>query len=217
MTVFPQPSDHYFRHVNLELTTHCNLRCPECSAGVGINRVLKHHPWEYFVEAAKWIYGVEQLTVIGGEPTLHPQFGEIVPKLRELFGCQKLILWTNGFLVERYADLIKSTFDIVHASLYDHSNAPWIKKPNTRAVEFVKITFPNATMELAHTPRAKRGSGRICERGIHGPVTYADGKMFGCCVACGLDEGVGVTPGPNWREEILKTPLPCDTCCFSPE
>lgn len=214
--VLPQPSEAYFKKVNLEITTRCNLRCPECSAGIGINRVLQDHPWEYFVEAAKWIYGVDSLVCIGGEATMHSKFAEFIPKFRELFGCREMVLWTNGFLVERYADIIRDNFDAVYASLYDQRTAPWNKRPNGQLVQFVKSSFEHLTMEEPHIPRSRRGSGGLCERGIHGPVTYADGKLYGCCVAMGLDEGIGVVPSANWREEILQTPLPCHSCCFSP-
>lgn len=210
------PAGRIFTKVNLEITTHCNLRCPECSAGIGINRKLQHHPWEYFEEAARWLYGIDSLVVIGGEPTLHPQFAEFIPEFRGLFGCREMVLWTNGFRVEQYKDIIAANFDAVYASLYDEQTAPWNKKPNGQLVQFVKSSFEHLTMEEPHIPRSHRGSGAICERGVHGPITYADGKIFGCCVSMGLDEGVGVTPGPNWRAEVLATPLPCGECCFSP-
>jgi len=214
----PRPSEHYWRKVNLEVTTVCNLTCPECSAltnGSGL-RKQAHHPWEYFVEAAKWIYGVESLVCTGGEATSHPKFAEFIPKFRELFGCREMILWTNGFKVQQYADIIRDNFDAVHASLYDYHTAPWIKRPNTELVNFVKANYNHLTMEEPHVPRARRGSGDICDRGIHGPITYADGKLYGCCVAVGIEGGVGVTPSENWRTAVLATQLPCATCFLSP-
>ncbi len=215
---FPQPDGHYWDKVNLEITTACNLTCPECSAQTNGNgkRIPRHHPWEYFVEAAKWIYGVKTIVVIGGEPTAHPRFAEFVPRFRELFGCREMILWTNGFQVEKYKDLIAGHFDAVYASLYDERTAPWNKKPNGALIQFIKGSFEHLTMEEPHIAWSRRGSGAICERGQHGPVTYADGKLFGCCVAMAVDGGVGVTPSQNWREEIVRTPLPCGECCFSP-
>lgn len=159
---------------------------------------------------------MDSLVVIGGEPTAHPKFAEFIPRFRSLFGCREMILWTNGFKVERYADLIREHFDAVYASLYDEQTAPWNKRPNGGLVSFIKGTFEHLTMEQPHIPLSRRGSGELCERGIHGPVTYADGKLYGCCVAEGLEHGVGVTPSENWRAEILETPLPCFECCFSP-
>ncbi len=204
--------------VNLELTTVCNLACPECAAGINMGlRKHVHHPWEYFVEASKWLYGIHTVVVIGGEPTSHPKFAEFVPKFRELFGCEELILWTNGFKVPQYTDLIKKVFDAVYVSLYDEINAPWNKRPNTDLVTFVKNTFTNSTMELAHTPRSSRGGGGVCERGIHGPIAYADGLIHGCCVSPGLPEGKGIVPSENWRTEVLALELPCKECCFSPQ
>src|SRR6187397_352886 len=105
--------------VNLELTVHCNKRCPNCCAGVGINRTLRHHPWHYFVEAARHLYGIERIHLTGGEPTMHPQFAEFVPKFRELFGCKILTMDTNGFLIAKYADVIVANLDWVNATDYE--------------------------------------------------------------------------------------------------
>ena len=214
----PRPSEHYFRKVNLEITTACNLSCPECSAATNNTgkRPAHHHPWEYFEEAAKWIHGMDSLVVIGGEPTLHPKFAEFVPRFRALFGCREMVLWTNGFQVEKHQQVIRDNFDAVYASLYDERTAPWNKRPNGGLVQFVKGNFEHLTMEQPHISLSHRGSGDICERGVHGPVTYADGKLYGCCVAMGLPDGIGVVPSENWRADVLNAPLPCSECCFSP-
>lgn len=213
----PRPSPQYFRMLNLEITTVCNLACPDCSAGInmGLRRAV-HHPWSYFVEAAPWLQGFEELIVIGGEPTSHPDFAEIVPRLRSLFGCKRLVLWTNGFKAREYEALIQSEFDAVYASLYDAHTAPWNKRPNGDLVQFVKDHFEHRTMELPHIPRARRGFGGICERGEHGPILYADGLIYGCCVSQSIAGGRGIKPGPHWRQEILDTPLPCQDCFLSP-
>ncbi len=180
-------------------------------------RKHEHHPWEYFEQAAKWLYGIDSVVCIGGEPTSHPKFGEFAPKFRALFGCRELILWTNGFKAQEHAEALKC-FDAVYATLYDDRTAPWLnpKKHNTEAFNFIKINYPNLTNEEPHVPRSHRGSGDICERGIHGPIAYADGKIYGCCVAVGLKEGIGVVPSDNWKQEVLATQLPCQECCFSP-
>ena len=213
MTVYPTPRE--FTKVNLELTTACNLTCPECAAqtnGSGARKAV-HHPLSYFENAGKWLYGINSVVAIGGEPTAHPKFAEIVPKLRELFGCRELVLWTNGYRVAKYADLIKRTFDLVYGSIYDAASGhEWNKKPNRSAIELIA---PDQIASGPHVEWASRGGGGICERGIHGPIAYADGKIFGCCVAMAIPSGIGVEPGPNWREEVLKTPLPCADCCFS--
>lgn len=92
--------------VSIEITTHCDLRCPDCCAGVGMHRVLQHHPWAYFERAAVYLRGVDRVHISGGEPTLHPQFAEFLPKFRELFSCRILTMVSNGFRAEQYAPLL---------------------------------------------------------------------------------------------------------------
>ncbi len=195
------------------MTTHCNRRCPECCAGVGINRKLEHHDWEYFERAAKVLHGIERVNLTGGEPTAHPQFAEFVPRFRELFGCKTLTLSTNGYRVAQYIDLIVETFDWVDFSDYED---------NREALALIyrrKIpvhVYQAGLLGINHTPRVTRGTGscfRACA--TSGMVAYADGKLYGCCVAPGVNPALGWSPGVNWREVVEQAPLPCSDCWFA--
>lgn len=197
----------------LEITTHCDQRCPNCCCGIGINRKLQHHAWEYFERAAAVFSGIERVHLTGGEPTLHPQFSEYVPRLKALFGCRLLTLQTDGYGVERHRGVIAAHIDRVFYSDYH-------RRPRAREVlvEIGKLTSEYDAGEDAanFTPRSRRGSGRPCERAFGECVPYADGKLFGCCVAPGVDGAEGITPAADWREAVRRAPLPCTNCWFSP-
>lgn len=200
--------------VNLEMTTHCNKRCPDCCAGVGINRTLQHHPWEYFVEAAKWMYGIPRIHLTGGEPTLHPKFAEFVPKFRELFGCKTLTMVTNGFLVAKYEDLIVATFDWVNFSDYE-DRRPALESLSKRMLVNSSYEGVNGALFM---PRSNVGGGKPCTRacGISLGCAYADGKFWGCCIAQSLPGAVPLEPSMDWNAQLLANPgLPCNTCFFS--
>lgn len=196
------------RCVVIEMTTHCNMRCADCSAGVGINRVLRHSAWDEFQRMAADLRGVERIHIAGGEPTVHPQFGEYVPMFRALFGCRELTLSTNGARAQRYEDVL-ATLDGIQATRYDD---------NHEAVEWLLRRFPETVTvwDADHTPRSRRGSGRPCFRGESDTVAYADGQLFPCCVGPGIDGAQSMTPTANWKRDILDVPLPCDRCWFSP-
>lgn len=194
--------------VAIDLTTHCDRRCPDCCCGIGINRKLQHHPWEYFEHAAQFIHGIERLHVTGGEPTIHPQFAEFVPRLRDLFGCKTLTMQTDCFRTERYADTL-AHFDHIYVSEYDERNRP--------AAALVQLNHPSTKWAGEFTPRSQRGSGKPCARGFSETVAYADGKLYGCCVAPGVDGAVGMEPTKDWKARIVNEPLPCEQCWFSPE
>ena len=52
--------------------------------------------WDYIIESARYLKGIKMIKLTGGEPTMHPQFQEFVPKLKELFQCEILSIETNG-------------------------------------------------------------------------------------------------------------------------
>lgn len=199
--------------VCLEMTTHCSKRCPDCCAGVGINRVLRHHPWEYFVEAAVWLKGINRIHITGGEPTMHPKFAEFAPRFRDLFGCQILTMVTNGYRVADYEGLIVETFDYINFSDY-HDRREALASIRCRMR--VDVEQPGLDGAL-FVPRAAAGQGRPCSRACWRSLgcSYADGAFWGCCVAQGLGNAVPLAPCDGWQAKLMAAPLPCETCFFS--
>ncbi|MFM2329605.1 MAG: hypothetical protein RLZZ494_1708 [Pseudomonadota bacterium] len=85
----------------VEITDHCNLRCPTCYANSGPER-LTHRPLAdvlAMLDAAVASEGAPDVVQIsGGEPTLHPQFFDILDaaKARPI---RHLMLNTNGLRI----------------------------------------------------------------------------------------------------------------------
>lgn len=66
------------------LTRHCNLRCPHCIRDdVTEVRALPVALVVRAVDEARELFGQVTASFTGGEPTLHPQWGELVDALRE--------------------------------------------------------------------------------------------------------------------------------------
>jgi uncharacterized radical SAM superfamily Fe-S cluster-containing enzyme len=65
----------------LEITDVCNLNCPICYAGSGTHRTT-HRPFDQVERMLDMIVRNEKepdiVQISGGEPTLHPQFFEIL-------------------------------------------------------------------------------------------------------------------------------------------
>ena len=87
----------------LEITEHCNLRCPVCYAESSPERT-RHRPLAEIermldaVVAAEGEPDVVQLS--GGEPTLHPQFFEILAAARAR-PIRHVMINTNGLRIAR--------------------------------------------------------------------------------------------------------------------
>ncbi|MGC9561464.1 radical SAM protein [Brachymonas sp. M4Q-1] len=89
----------------VEITDHCNLRCPTCYAGSGPER-LTHRSLqevEAMLDAVVASEGeADVVQISGGEPTLHPQFFEILDAARAR-PIRHLMINTNGLRIAQDA------------------------------------------------------------------------------------------------------------------
>ena len=100
----------------LELTNACNLRCIMCGRDEA-NFSLTTFDLEYLYSLEHLLNEVEEVTLFGwGEPTLHPQFEQILEYLNK-FPVKKYFV-TNGMRLDRIKDAIfKHRVDIMAISL----------------------------------------------------------------------------------------------------
>ena len=105
--------------VNLSITTQCNMKCPDCCAG--ITQMPKHnrrfYDWKYMETAAFIFKGIHNINITGGEPSIHPEFERWSPKLKSLFQCQVLSIWTNATMARKKKEAFRN-YDVIHISHY---------------------------------------------------------------------------------------------------
>jgi len=100
---------------NLMLTTACNFHCPYCFGLdlFGPGQPRQYMPFKLFKELLAWIDRAEvpemAIHLMGGEPTLHPAFGDMVDEL--VRRGRKIVVFSNvaapldEALIRRTADL----------------------------------------------------------------------------------------------------------------
>lgn len=91
--------------VYLALTNHCNRACPWCST-------CSSPAGETWMTAesfrASWPReGSFQIQLEGGEPTLHPQFFDLVGTARAEPRCDRVVVCTNGVVLPRRPDRLR--------------------------------------------------------------------------------------------------------------
>jgi len=89
----------------VEITDHCNLRCPTCYAASGPERLTHRSLDEVRAMLDAVIRSEGEADVVqlsGGEPTLHPQFFEILAEARAR-PIKHLMLNTNGIRIAQDA------------------------------------------------------------------------------------------------------------------
>jgi radical SAM protein with 4Fe4S-binding SPASM domain len=89
---------------NLTVTTTCNLECPFCFAenemgGSACEGTDPYISLEAFERQLAFIdrSGIDHVRLIGGEPTLHPQFPELVRRA----GGRHVVVFSNGLMSEQ--------------------------------------------------------------------------------------------------------------------
>jgi len=201
------------KQINLSITTHCNRRCPLCCVRSG---PPERYPWEYFVEAARYLYGIPILHLTGGEPTTHPDFEGLVYGLPKLFGCKQLWLWTNGYGWTRCRAAFWH-FDRIHVSHYTAETCPG-SADNTALVRAMKQELGERVRvenDLLHIPMQRTGRTNPCGRLRRDVVTYVGGLAYPCCVGPGPESSRGIPLTEDWKKHLIQMAPPCDTCGFA--
>jgi MoaA/NifB/PqqE/SkfB family radical SAM enzyme len=108
-----------FRNVYLYITEACQLRCEHCYMGERLDRALKM-PYEAVMNTlTTWRQmGGEKLTILGGEPTLHPDYIRIIRDAKAL-GYEQVITTSNGLgpAAKKFAQMQPEDFTYVQISL----------------------------------------------------------------------------------------------------
>ncbi len=91
---------------NIFLTRKCNLKCPYCFADEFVNKANEEITTENFIRALDFIKTSpqERVGLIGGEPTLHPEFKTFLELLNSDNDVKIYTIYTNGLEIDKYID-----------------------------------------------------------------------------------------------------------------
>ena len=210
-----KPRDVEITELMVMLTTRCNRHCCDCLVKANGPEHRRDISMDELLLLSRYFKGISCLHLSGGEPTLHEEFDIIVPKLRDMFDCEHLVMTTNGYGLNRYFNTCMM-FDGIYVSLYpdnfcreDSTNKSEINQFVSRLDGIGNPTVHIGTLapgDHAHIDLVPRGV-QVCSRGNLGYAVYCDNKLYPCCV---MQEGVQV--GPYWREDLASVPMDCDAC-----
>lgn len=93
---------------NIIISDKCNLQCPYCFAEDVMKQNFNFIKYEDFSKILNWFTEsyeeIEQIGIIGGEPTLHPMFLSIMDLLNKYCATLNIegLVFTNGILLKPY-------------------------------------------------------------------------------------------------------------------
>lgn len=103
---------------NIMINKVCNLNCSYCFANEFVNKIdsdvnlrnKNNISIENFKKAIEFVLTEkgERIGIIGGEPTLHPQFKELMEILINDDRVKSVNLFTNGVFLDKYFDILSS-------------------------------------------------------------------------------------------------------------
>ncbi len=95
---------------NLMLTKQCNLHCPYCFANEFVNKDSELMSLAAFSDALYFLSSSpnERIGLIGGEPTLHPQFKDMLAALIDS-PFRFVSVFTNGIMLEPFFNELRDS------------------------------------------------------------------------------------------------------------
>jgi organic radical activating enzyme len=103
----------------LHVTHTCNLACESCShySNHGHSGNLNLNRADHWMATWSRRIDVEEIRLLGGEPTVHPDFPEFIPLARRHWPLARIRIVTNGFFLRRHPDLPLKMADAGNADL----------------------------------------------------------------------------------------------------
>ncbi|MGA4497897.1 radical SAM protein [Bacillus bombysepticus] len=108
-----------FRNVYLYITEQCQLRCKHCYMGERLDRAIVMPEQQVYDTLITWRkMGGSKLAILGGEPTVHPNFREIIHFSNKI-GYEKVILNTNALrpAAKKLREMEPTDFSYIQVSL----------------------------------------------------------------------------------------------------
>lgn len=106
---------------NIAIVNYCNLKCPYCFAEDMIKEDNAFMSLEQYSKLLDFILKdpENRIGILGGEPTLHPQFIELLNLTKEKCKKRQIILFTNGIELKQFLPYIDGIQVLIN---YNHPN-----------------------------------------------------------------------------------------------
>lgn len=103
---------------NIAILNYCNLKCPYCFADDMIQQKKKIMSLDSFREILDYLaqsHSHERIGIIGGEPTLHPEFIKIINEVNQYCLREDVdaTIFSNGIELEKYLPMLGSRTSIL--------------------------------------------------------------------------------------------------------
>jgi len=185
--------------IEIDITYACNLKCFNCNRSCGLapsaDRLSLEQIQKFLRESTAKRIQWKRIRVLGGEPTLHPEFFEIVDELQAFKGsqCPKVAIEvvTNGFGKKVNDVLAKLGSRVVVENSAKKSRVQYFQPFNLAPKDFVRYWFADYSYGCWITRESGMGLS---------PYGY-----YPCAVAAGIDRVFGFDIGRKSLPDLSDT------------
>lgn len=225
---------YYLEH---HLVDHCNLKCAGCSHFSPLAPQWFETIEDFerdFTQLQKIATGKQKVKVIrlmGGEPLLHPQVGEFLTIIRQLFPESAIELVTNGLLFkQRKNELLECiNNNRIQISFTDYG----LIQDFNKIFEGIKLYHHTSRSDMYNISldlegkQNRQSAFELCKHHYMHCYYFQFGKFYPCCVAANINifntrfgtnlpQPEGYSIYDHTEQEILtylKTPIQlCEYC-----
>ena len=94
---------------NIMVTGLCNISCPYCFADEYVNKKVEEISINNFQKALNFVLHSKSfggfIGIIGGEPTLHSRFSELLMIVSNINKLKRVVIFTNGIKIDETCNL----------------------------------------------------------------------------------------------------------------
>ncbi|MBU2592009.1 MAG: radical SAM protein [Patescibacteria group bacterium] len=164
----PKTHTRFPRRIYFQITRYCNLKCPMCFIKAG--KEGAHVPTDAVMDVAEFMgqNGLVEVRLTGGEPTLHPDFFDILHKFQE--ENIYVSVATNGVMSQRTLDALCEEKNLwVICSVDGNRETHNRYRPDTfdrivRSLRYLKSKNPATRLRLT-TVLTRENKGQMYELG----------------------------------------------------
>jgi cyclic pyranopterin phosphate synthase len=107
-------------HLDVNVVTHCNMRCVSCSHAAPVNPVWQMETFDLQPDLARLakVVHFQRIHLVGGEPTLHKNLPAMIRIARASGIANEVMVITNGKLLPRMPEDFWEELDTLQLSIY---------------------------------------------------------------------------------------------------
>lgn len=145
-------------HLDLNIVRHCNMHCVSCSHASPFVKswFMSLEMIERDLNVLKPILHPHSVTIVGGEPTLHPQLIEIIRLVKSIRMDDRCMVITNGKILPKMTEDFWKELEILKISVYGNIDPAIMPLANAKVEEFkydlVSEEFPEFFQQFDVVP-----------------------------------------------------------------